>query len=331
MLVTQLIPKIARAIYNYGKVVYMDKAGNLCIGNNNSEGRPLIDTYDFLKRCEDPVAKKILKDLDANKHPGPAEIINFVRNCDVNGNFDSVKFAIMTTEAEIKNDYALIDQSIVIPMSKIAFERRLAEDLRIVEKCGRTCWQSGAKNPNGDPNITYRFIKNLIGKHHESVLEHGHISFSLITNRNVTHQVVRHRLAAYSQESQRYCRYSGDGGVVFIRPVFFDKWSLAQKIAFLGNCENSSTLYKDLLDSGLNPQDARNVLSSSIKTRLDITYNFRELRHVLKERTSRAADPQTRALFVALLQIVPDVLKEDIIPYTDDLKDIKMPKILFEE
>lgn len=178
--------------------------------------------------------------------------------------------------------------------------------LERVEEAGRTCYLS---EPRGEPE---KFIAALIKSGHLSVIEHASLTVRFYTDRGVTHELVRHRLAAYSQESTRYCDY-GSGEVEFIRPVW-----VAEKVLGVWDIHNippvedpdekwlwASALaeeqYKSLRNWGWSPQQARAVLPNSLKTEIVMTANLREWRHVLQLRCSKAAHPQMRELMLPLL------------------------------
>lgn len=188
-------------------------------------------------------------------------------------------------------------------------------DLFKIESAGRTCYQSH-QNISADIDECGDFIRSLIRRGHESVLEHASASVRFITNRGVTHELVRHRLAAYSQESTRYVRY--DGAMEFIRPVWWDSADQPQRFDFIIAMARAEDFYKRLLAKGWSPQQAREVLPNAIKTEIVVTANLREWRHILKLRTANAAHPQMRELMLDLLEngfrkILP-VIVEDINP-----------------
>lgn len=212
----------------------------------------------------------------------------------------------------IGKNFELIDQSVTVLTTPDEFRR----ELRKAEIMGRICWQSADKNPDGDYEKTMQFISMIIGKHHESVLEHCHVSAIITTDRSVTHQLVRHRLCSFSQESQRYCNYSSgkfNGKIQYIKPIWFDKWTETARSTFLNNLEQTSASYMYLVSKG-RPEEARAVLPNACKTQIGITTNLRELRHILRERCSGAAQAQIRQLALAIREILPDPVKYDI-PY----------------
>lgn len=181
--------------------------------------------------------------------------------------------------------------------------------LKSIEAAGRTCYKSENKIT---PVSAIIFIKRIIKSGHESVIEHESISVRFICDRGFTHELVRHRLAAFSQESTRYCNYSG--GVTFIIPPWTDIYQgeyggspycwpvpyTPEQLWFSAMLE-AEGLYIRLLKEGWSPQQARSVLPNSLKTEIVMTANLREWRHVLKLRTSKAAHPQMRELMIPLL------------------------------
>lgn len=193
-----------------------------------------------------------------------------------------------------------------------------SEILKHIELCGRVCYKSEDKISEGSAET---FIANIIKRGHEAVLEHFNITVKFICDRGVSHEIVRHRLASYCQESTRYCNYSKDGfgnEITVIAPCFFEcdpydpesLWSRWEEA-----CAIAEKAYFDLLAHGCTPQEARAVLPNSLKTEVVMTANIREWRHFLKLRTSEAAHPQMREvatmLLIALQDLVP-VLFDDI-------------------
>ena len=166
--------------------------------------------------------------------------------------------------------------------------------LKRIEKAGRTCYKSEDRITDESAEA---FVRKLIERGHESVLEHESITVRFICDRGVSHEIVRHRLASYSQESQRYVRYNDD--IEFINPHMPN--AKAHE-AWQELCERAEETYRELLSYGLQPQQARSVLPNSVKTEIVMTANLREWRHFLKLRTAKAAHPQMRELTVPLLK-----------------------------
>jgi thymidylate synthase (FAD) len=169
--------------------------------------------------------------------------------------------------------------------------------LRFIERIGRVAWKSeGLATETSAP----RFIKMLISKGHESVLEHLDVTVRFIVDRGVSHEIVRHRIASFTQESTRYCDYVKVGDVEFIRPPFwadddirFKDWTLAMS--------HAEGAYNRLRAAGATPQEARSVLPNSLKTELVMTANLREWRHFFKLRAAPPAHPQMRQVAGLLL------------------------------
>lgn len=172
--------------------------------------------------------------------------------------------------------------------------------LKFIELAGRTCYKSEERITK---DSAAGFVKRLIDSGHHSVIEHVNITVRFICDRGVTHELVRHRLASYSQESTRYANYSKDkfgNEITVIRPYYFDegsdnywRWHRAM--------EDAERVYLDLLANGASPQQARSVLPNSLKTEIVVTCNVREWRHILSLRCSEAAHPQMRQMMFPLL------------------------------
>lgn len=187
--------------------------------------------------------------------------------------------------------------------------------IKCLELCGRVCYKSENKIST---NSAQTFIKNIIKRGHEAVLEHFSFSVRFICDRGISHEIVRHRLASYCQESTRYCNYTDDkfkNQICFIKPCFLDQNNKLYQI-WLNSCAQAEQAYFDLIKNGAKPQEARAVLPNSLKTELIMTANIREWRHFIKLRSSSSAHPQIRELIYALLHICDyknNVLFQDLI------------------
>ena len=180
-----------------------------------------------------------------------------------------------------------------------------SEIIKKIEKIGRVCYKS---ENNITDDSAERFIKNIIKNGHESVLEHVSITLRVICDRGVTHEIVRHRIAAYSQESTRYCNYSKDkfgNEITVIEPLFFEKGSLEYKI-WEDTMKEIEKNYFKLLELGRTPQEARSILPNSLKTEIVMTMNLREWRHFFKLRCSNKAHPQMREVALIMLKLLKD-------------------------
>lgn len=182
--------------------------------------------------------------------------------------------------------------------------------LKTIESVARTCYKSEGKMK---PGSAAKMVKMLIDKGHEAMIEFGTIIVHFTTNRGVTHELVRHRLCSFAQESTRYVRYGDD--MEFIKPVWWDEWSAYEQDRWLRSMRSSSKDYADLIDSGSRPEQAREVLPNSLKTEINVQGNLREWRHIFNLRCSKAAHPQIRALMLPVLKEV----SEEIPVIFDDL------------
>ena len=165
--------------------------------------------------------------------------------------------------------------------------------LQRLEAIGRVCYKSEDKITAGSAR---KFISALIKNGHESVIEHASISVKVICDRGVSHEIVRHRLASYSQESTRYCNYSKSkfcNQLTFIRPFFFEPGSVRYNL-WEHAMEFAEKTYLEMISQGVRPEEARSVLPNSLKTEIIMTMNLREWRHFFRLRTAAAAHPQMR-------------------------------------
>lgn len=198
--------------------------------------------------------------------------------------------------------------------------------LILVEQSGRTCYKSEDKigctekfdegslcpdmeldshyeyciNTKCYTHSSHKFVKMLRDRGHHAMLEFGEITVKFITNRGVTHELVRHRLFSFAMESTRYVRY--DGKMEFIRPVWWEDSKETQQNVWLLSMKQAEDAYCILLQSGWRPEQAREVLPNSLKTEIVVKGNFREWVHCLKLRTSKGAHPQIRNLMLPLLE-----------------------------
>jgi thymidylate synthase (FAD) len=193
------------------------------------------------------------------------------------------------------------------------------DPLLLIEKAGRTCYKSEKLQTLESKRA---FSRMLLDSGHESVIEHANATVKFITNRGVTHELVRHRLASYSQESTRYVNYKKKG-LTFIKPVWlsFDTdESNNYKLEtwyWLQAMEKAEYYYLHLLELGWTPEQAREVLPNSLKTEIVMTANLREWRHIFKLRTSKRAHPQMRKLMLSCLS----EFKQEIPIIFDDIME----------
>lgn len=186
--------------------------------------------------------------------------------------------------------------------------------LELIELAGRTCYKSEDKITE---DSAAKFVYMVTKRGHHSVIEHASVTVKIICGRGVTHEIVRHRLASYSQESTRYCNYKG--GVTFIIPPWVDIYP--GEYDFLTDSPLKKTDwvwyismlkaerdYKGLLNLNWSPQQARSVLPNSLKTEIVMTANVREWRHIFTLRCSKASHPQMREVMIPLLHSMREVI-----------------------
>lgn len=184
-----------------------------------------------------------------------------------------------------------------------------AEMLKKIEKIGRVCYKSEA---NIKDDSAEKFIKGIIARGHESVIEHESITVKVITDRGVTHEIVRHRIASYSQESTRYCNYTNDkfgNQITCIDIATGFQYDLSNEedrkkyeIWYKAMCA-AEGYYFEMINAGARPEEARSILPNSLKTEIVMTMNLREWRHFLTLRCSKRAHPQ-------IVEISQMILKE---------------------
>jgi len=178
-----------------------------------------------------------------------------------------------------------------------------------IERAGRVSYKSEDKITD---ESSAAFIRMLVANGHHSVLEHASMSVLITTDRGITHEIVRHRIASYTQESTRYVNYGTRGGEInVVRPTFntttaYDIWETAMLAA--------ESAYLSLIELGEKPQDARSVLPTCTKTEIVCTFNLREWRHFLTLRMSAKAHPQiqwvAQRCLAILMEIAPDVFRD---------------------
>lgn len=173
--------------------------------------------------------------------------------------------------------------------------------LKQIELAGRTAYKSEDKIT---PDSAKDFVKMISGRGHLSVIEHQSVTVRIICDRGVSHEIVRHRLASYTQESTRYCNYTkGKFGseITVIEPCFWAPNDGKYQV-WKQTIEQIEASYNKLIELGATPQEARSVLPNSLKTEIVVTMNLREWRHFFTLRTSQAAHPQMREIAIPLLK-----------------------------
>lgn len=181
-----------------------------------------------------------------------------------------------------------------------------------IERCARTCYKSEDRITD---ESAPKMIKNLIDRGHLAMLEHAVISVKFICDRGVSHEIVRHRIASYAQESTRYCNYSSGmhgNEITVIQPFFFKRGTPEYEAWYLA-CESSENAYMNLLKMGATPQEARSVLPNSLKTEIVVTLNLREWIHFFNLRavgTTGAPHPQMKEIAVQVLGAFTEEMPE---------------------
>lgn len=193
--------------------------------------------------------------------------------------------------------------------------------IRAIEKAARTCYKSEHLRGNkatetSTETSTEALLRQCIARGHESILEHEKVTVRFIVDRGVSHELVRHRIASFSQESTRYCNYgkSRFGGEIALAPML-DGLTSVQVRRRLKLWAEMEVVYLAEVAEGVKPQQARDNLPTCLKTEIVVTANLREWRHILRLRTSPAAHPQMRKLMLPLLALFKEripVIFEDI-------------------
>lgn len=190
---------------------------------------------------------------------------------------------------------------IIEPWFEILDEINGEEILKRIEKIGRVCYKSENKITDDSAR---KFVTNILKSGHESVIEHEKISVRIVCDRGVTHEIVRHRIASYSQESTRYCNYCNEKfgkELTLIKPLFWKEDSMEYNM-WLDTMQTIENTYNKLIEVGAEPQQARSILPNSLKTEIVVTMNLREWRHFFQLRTSKRAHPQMREVACAILE-----------------------------
>lgn len=182
--------------------------------------------------------------------------------------------------------------------------------LEKIELVARTCYKSEGKIQEGS---AAKMVASLIKSGHEAMLEHASVTVKFVVDRGISHELVRHRLASFAQESTRYCNYSKDdfgSEITFIIPDYLEYKSEGWNI-WKESMKQAEDAYFKMLDFGLSPQQARAVLPNSLKTEVVMTANLREWRHFFKLRalgTTGKPHPQMLEVTVPLLEDMKNLI-----------------------
>ena len=203
------------------------------------------------------------------------------------------------------------------------------KELQHIERIGRVCYKSEDRITE-DGESAKKFVSMLINRGHEAMIEHSSLSVKFTVDRGVSHELVRHRIASFAQESTRYCNYTNDkfgneisvicpmGGILLDGKTnslsgndinkLISEWSAAM--------EDAERHYSKMIEIGATPQIARSVLPNSTMTEITITANYREWRNFFKLRIPHSAHPQMREVTIPLLK----QLKQRIPIVFDDIE-----------
>ena len=191
-----------------------------------------------------------------------------------------------------------------------------ADPLKMIEMVARVCWKSEDRiTEDSAPKMVAMLLSH--NPPHDAMVEFGFMQYRVICDRGVSHEIVRHRLFSFAQESTRYCNYGKANEISVIKP-----WGLSEEAeiawqAAVLECERS---YIHMVNHmRIKPEIARSVLPTCLKTEIIVSGNFREWRHFFKMRTSKRAHPQMREIADSILRdatgrvsVVFDEYVEDI-------------------
>lgn len=200
----------------------------------------------------------------------------------------------------------------ILTKQKVIIEQIIPtqEAYSLLERIGRVCYKS--ENRITEDSAT-KFIKSIVARNHLSVIEHCVVTIRFITNRGVSHELVRHRIASFSQESTRFCNYNKQNHLEFIIPHWLDvkegvfsyndltPGSLAPEQIFLYSLLMAEEAYNSLIIGGKKPEDARDILPIDVKTEIVVTANLREWLLICNLRTAKAAHPNMRQVMSMVL------------------------------
>lgn len=182
----------------------------------------------------------------------------------------------------------------LIAKTQLIGDNSLESPMKLIEQAGRTCYKSESKTSK---DSWKSFVNMIKAKGHESVLEHVSATIRIICDRGVSHEIVRHRIASFSQESTRYCNYSSTKkSMTFVKPFWYSLPDVSSdKIAqFKEAMLLAEAAYNKLIALGSTPQEARAVLPNALKTEIVATMNLRSWKHFLELRLSPQAHPDMR-------------------------------------
>ena len=161
-------------------------------------------------------------------------------------------------------------------------------------------------------------IKHCLNSRHFSVVEHQHMTFYISgVSRALSHQLVRHRIAEYSQQSQRYCKLKPEDKVFYVTPPTIRKSENLEEI-YTRFMEFSKDTYQKLVDAGVPAEDARFVLPNATTTNITVTMNLRQLSHFMEERLCTTAQWEIRHM--------AEMMKGEVLKVLPFMKPYLQPK-----
>ena len=195
------------------------------------------------------------------------------------------------------------------------------EILKHIERCARVCYKSEDRITDGSAE---KMVAALIRSGHEAMLEHYSFTVKFICDRGIANELVRHRIASFAQESSRYCCYAKDKfgkELTFINPCFWEPDS-DNYARWFHEMDEAEKTYLAMIESGATPEQARDILPTSIKTEIVMTANLREWRHFFKLRAEGVTGkphPQMLEITIPLLKelkqkipvVFDDIMSED--------------------
>jgi thymidylate synthase (FAD) len=199
---------------------------------------------------------------------------------------------------------------IIKPSVALMVDKTQTQILKNIEKFGRICYKSEDKITD---TSYIKFIQGLLKRGHEAVIEHESMTVLIICDRGVSHELVRHRIGSYCMESTRYVSYKNKE-IEFIKPCFWKEndWEIGlndmKNRLWQNTMKYIEDIYKQLIELGATPQEARSVLPNSLKTEIAVTFNLREWRHFLELRCAPTSHPQMREIALMCLRTLHNYL-----------------------
>ena len=208
---------------------------------------------------------------------------------------------------------------VIDPTVVVSLQSEPQFTMKMIEEAGRTCYKSEDRI---NENSYVAFIERLVRRGHEAMLEHGYATAHFRIDRGVSHELVRHRLASYAQESTRYCNYK-DKDIEFVRPSYLNESSYELWTNAMLTAEEA---YNQMIKNGCTPQQARAVLPNSLATTIVVTANLREWRTIFKLRCAKDAHPDMRYIMLRLLsdmyKLFPPVFEDIYQLYKEEVDEL---------